>query len=66
MCYSLQIVAKLPVIPTDITCVCTNILQIDCNKSQCSCLEYLLCMPMTLEAVKAVWLKETSLRDHSK
>jgi len=36
------IVARLPAIPIDITCVYPNILQINCNKSHCSCLEYLL------------------------
>ena len=44
--YPLQTVVRLPAIPIDITCVYPNILKINCNKSQCSCLEYLLCMPM--------------------
>lgn len=44
--YSLQIVARLPAIPINITCVYPNILQINYNKSQCSCLEYLLYMPI--------------------
>lgn len=44
--YSLQIVVRLPATPIDITCVYLNILQINCYNSQCSCLQYLLCMPM--------------------